>query len=822
MASPAPCKFFASGYCMRGEDCRYSHEKTTIIPQVSISAKKPSEVATSHSTQDPRSQIPCYHHSRGNCRNGSACPYSHTAEKQKEKAAEADLDPEGKQNYDNFTRDFGGALAKFDVGAQVSKISLPTDFSAARIDGLPLDVTAESFVSLLRKKGVHLMPECVRIRRYDDTASADVKVDDPTFAKGFCSKLNEKTFLKTKYPNMKASHVSAGLQSGTNSHQIECKKIQCSWFKPSRTVWLHFRSENVAEKVSERINSKSFKVLGQTIRSQPPTGRMASLLGPLTWTVMLPNLPAMTTQKDIPTYITLPHHIPQRIEIGEVNYDVEGEEASAIVMSLLLGVGPIEWSQISTELEGKRAKAVARYYEESDARAAVTSLQDMPLPFCKALTLTVQLISTAKFKVASSIFNAIQSRIRTVSQIWNEQHLKFKIYPSAGLKQQYRVLKIEGEASKDVAAAKEALNGILDGITVMDGDKPLWTSSLMGNGTVFQKFKRIQQDHGVIILRNKRKQEIKLYGPEENCKEVESIITTIIGNASYTAHIIELKPEDFRWACNGGFRMIATALGDNIATFDIVSRPRRILIAGTEKEYETALKMIGKKESKPQSESVTAKEDCVVCWGTADNPILTKCNHVYCIECFELSCSAASSNGKTFSINCHGDMGRCQVSFSLEELQEILSSKAFEDILEASFSSHIQRNPQTFRYCPKPNCDTIYRVTDTMHFNTCTECCTVICTYCHHQHDNKTCAEYEYESSGKYEATLKMMEKIGIKSCPKCKTSIEKTDGCNHIECKCGAHLCWVCLESFEYSKLCYDHMSAKHGGCFSLPFLQE
>ncbi|KAF7894659.1 uncharacterized protein EAF01_010109 [Botrytis porri] len=815
MASLAPCKFFASGYCMRGENCRYSHEKTTVTPQVSVSAKKPSEAATSTSTQDPRSQVPCYHYSRGNCRNGSTCPFSHTAEKQKEKAAKPDLDPEENQNYDNFTREFGGASAKFDVGAQVSKISLPTDFSAARIDGLPLDVTAESFVSLLKKKGIQLLPECVRIRRYDNAASADVKVDDPTFAKGFCSKLNEKTFLKTKYPNMEAFHVSAGLQSGTNSHQIECKKIQCSWFKPSRTVWLHFGSESVAEKVFARFDSKSYKVLGQPVKCHSPSRRVTSRFDPLAWTLMLTNLPAKTAEKDITSAIKLPHHMPRKIEIGEVNYDVEGEEASAIVMSLLLGVGPIEWSQISTELEGKRAKAVARYYEESDARAAVISLQDMPLPFCETLTLTIQLISTAKFKVASSIFNAVQSRIRTVSQIWNEQHLKFKIYPSAGLKQQYRVLKIEGEASKDVAAAKERLNEILDGITVMNGDKPLWTSSLIGNGTVFQKLKKIQQDHGVIILRNKRKQIIKLYGPEENCKEVESIITTIIGTESYTAHIIELKPEDFRWACNGGFKMIATAFGDNIATFDIVSRPRRILIAGTEKEYEIALKMIGKKESKPLSESVTTKEDCVVCWGIADNPILTKCNHVYCIECFELSCSAASSNGKNFSINCHGDMGRCQVSFNLKELQEILSSKAFEDILAVSFSTHIQRNPQAFRYCPKPNCDTIYRVTDTMHFNTCIECCTVICTYCHHQHDNKTCAEYEDETSGRYEATLKLMEKIGIKSCPKCKISIEKTDGCNHIECKCGAHLCWVCLESFEHSKLCYEHMSAKHGGCY-------
>ena len=94
MASLATCKFFASGYCMRGENCRYSHEETTVKPQVSVSGKKQSEATASTTIQDARSQIACYHYSRGNCRNGSTCPFSHTAEKQKKKAEEPDLDPE--------------------------------------------------------------------------------------------------------------------------------------------------------------------------------------------------------------------------------------------------------------------------------------------------------------------------------------------------------------------------------------------------------------------------------------------------------------------------------------------------------------------------------------------------------------------------------------------------------------------------------------------------------------------------------------------------------------------------------------------------------
>lgn len=659
------------------------------------------------------------------------------------------------------------------------------------------------------------MPSDVRIRQQDgqSNVSADIKVDDPTFARRLCSKLSEESRFKAKYPDMEAFHVSAGLPSGTNAHQIECKKVQCSWYKPSKMAWLNFGSEEIAKRVFAKFNSKSYKVLGQATRCNAPTRGGGGWRNLLAWTLGLTDLPVMTTEKDILAAISSPQNKPRNIELGKPSYEVEGEEASATVMSLLLQAGPIEWSQVNAELDGKRGKAVARFYEESDARAAVNLLHGKPLPFCEVMTLTVQLVSTAKFKVASMIFNAVQTRIRTASQAWTEKHLKFKIYPSAGLRQQYRVLKIEGEVASDVAAAKETLNEILDGVTVTREGKPLWTHALISNGAMFQELKKIQEDHRVVLLRNKRKQELKLYGSEEKCKEVESILTKIINDESQSAHIIELKPGDLRWACSGGYKMIAATLGDNIVTFDIISTPKRILIGGTDKEYETALRMISKRESKHLSESAAANEDCVVCWGLADNPVITKCNHVYCTECFEHSCSAASSAGKDFSINCHGDMGKCKETFSLEELQEILSSKTFEDILEASFSSYIQRHPQLFRYCPKPNCNTIYRVTSTMHFNTCTECCTVVCTSCQQPHEHKTCAEFEDESSGRYEATVKLMQKIGIKSCPKCKTSIEKTDGCNHISCRCGAHLCWVCLEVFQSSDRCYDHMKEKHGG---------
>jgi hypothetical protein len=60
---------------------------------------------------------------------------------------------------------------------------------------------------------------------------------------------------------------------------------------------------------------------------------------------------------------------------------------------------------------------------------------------------------------------------------------------------------------------------------------------------------------------------------------------------------------------------------------------------------------------------------------------------------------------------------------------------------------------------------------------------------------------------------LWMQQNAGkAKYCPKCSTPIEKTHGCNHMECLgCKAHICWVCLAYFTSGGECYGHLSKMH-----------
>jgi hypothetical protein len=73
-------------------------------------------------------------------------------------------------------------------------------------------------------------------------------------------------------------------------------------------------------------------------------------------------------------------------------------------------------------------------------------------------------------------------------------------------------------------------------------------------------------------------------------------------------------------------------------------------------------------------------------------------------------------------------------------------------------------------------------------------------------HVNMTCEAYKKVQ--KAQLSTSDIGKMGIKKCGKCGTGIIKNDGCNHISCICGAHICWKCSKVFKVEKDCYDHLA--------------
>ena len=206
--------------------------------------------------------------------------------------------------------------------------------------------------------------------------------------------------------------------------------------------------------------------------------------------------------------------------------------------------------------------------------------------------------------------------------------------------------------------------------------------------------------------------------------------------------------------------------------------------------------------------------DCVVCWTEADNSIQTRCNHIYCLDCFENQVAFTASSNKEYSLQCQRTSERCNTVFTLSELQDLLSSTVFEDILESFFIFYIHHHLYIFCYCSILNCKQIYHIQDLMQSYICSWCVISICMCCHIAHKSMTCAEYKDVKSGRYEVFEKLKKEWEFKNCLKCKTMMEKMKEWNHMMCSdCHAHICWVCLKTFTQSGPCYEHMNKKHGG---------
>lgn len=725
-----------------------------------------------------------------------------------------DLTPE------SWVREVGGALVQFGDGAVVTKVSLGSDFSAVRLTRLSRRSSPSSVVSLVARLGFCVSEDCIRInlpQGNDIYCSADVRVEDPHFAKRLCGL----QFFKQN-PDL-AIPITAPMPQAKNNRRVDSRKVHCSWHKPTKTAWLNFSDGDIAASIGRKFEDGIYKVLGQTVKCDGPS-RGKSYNNRLPWTLRLSNIPELATKEDI-TDRSCTFRLPGHVEMGPPTYTINIRTANMIIESLLLEVGRLEWWEGCKESMGKRFKAKARFTNDEDARRAVKLLDNLPLPFHKSGKLTVQLVHSARLRVPARVYDAVTEGIADHKREWDSRHLSFVAYPPV---QRFRVLKIEGQVSKDLADAMTTLEKIFAGEVAMSDGEALWEASFATNGHAYQQMKQIERDHGIVIVRDKRRCELRLLGPRTRCWEAQRALVELAKDDLSSIFAIELSPQKLSWALKGGFRTITAAISDGKVTLDIVSSPRRILVVGSEDDFRLAQGIVEGREwlmPKPEAGSTS---DCDICWTEAEIPVITLCKHVYCADCFEDLCFAGVSATDP-GISCQGDEGRCGALISLDELREHVSSSSLEDIFEAAFEFHVARHPNELRYCPTPDCGQIYRAAKELSnsdsppkttidsdpiLSTCPNCLALVCTACHAVHDGLTCAEYREHVSGEHEALQAAKEELGIKDCPGCGTLIEKELGCNHVSCPaCSAHICWVCLRSFAAGSQVYTHMNEEHGG---------
>lgn len=188
------------------------------------------------------------------------------------------------------------------------------------------------------------------------------------------------------------------------------------------------------------------------------------------------------------------------------------------------------------------------------------------------------------------------------------------------------------------------------------------------------------------------------------------------------------------------------------------------------------------------------------------------CNSAYCISCV-----------KGMFLNACRDSTRmpprCCMQIHLHHIKPHLTA---DETAEYKSKYEEWSTPKPF-YCPIPTCSTFIPErllpqqagtkgkrkvdsgigTPTSPNFPCPKCEGEVCVDCRQvAHPNSLCATLDLGVDADTAALLKAW---GYKRCPKCSQGLKRMYGCNHMECRCGAHFCWGCMKSRDECE----------GGCY-------
>ncbi|KAL5820052.1 hypothetical protein ACOSQ4_023894 [Xanthoceras sorbifolium] len=392
-------------------------------------------------------------------------------------------------------------------------------------------------------------------------------------------------------------------------------------------------------------------------------------------------------------------------------------------------------------------------------------------------------------------------------------------------------VRISANATKTVADLRRHVEELTRGRTIVDaGLTPTILQHLFSRDGVNLK-KSLQRETGTYILFDRQTLNVRIFGSPDNIAVAQQklirCLLTYHESKQLEIHLRgENLPPDLMKEVVKKFGSDLHGLKEKVpgAEFTLNTRRHVISVQGDkelkqqveERVYEVVQMSDGLVErsdglaERPDGEAV-----CPICLCEIEEGYqLEGCAHSFCRSCLVEQCECAIKNLDSFPLCCAWE--GCRAPILLTDLKSLLSSEKLEELFRASLGAFVASSGGTYRFCPSPDCPSIYRVADPGTIGEpffCGACYAETCTSCHLEHHPYLSCEKYQEYKEDPDASLKEWRKgkENVKTCPVCGFTIEKTEGCNHIECRCGRHICWVCLYFFGSSEDCYSHLQSVH-----------
>ncbi|KDR80944.1 hypothetical protein GALMADRAFT_91633 [Galerina marginata CBS 339.88] len=377
-------------------------------------------------------------------------------------------------------------------------------------------------------------------------------------------------------------------------------------------------------------------------------------------------------------------------------------------------------------------------------------------------------------------------------------------------------IQVLGQDKKAAGSLKVRVESMVSGEKL---DASYWHSSFGSqDGRAF--FNRLYGEKKVFVRNDFKTRSLRVYGEPEAVLDVRDMIKHEVERLAGRDITRTLDQSCIGFFVREGLGKLTELLGEGNVSLNLSSRPCKITVKGGEEAIHHLHRLMD--ESRGGSFLGAAlpgrveRELCPICTDDVSNPEQLGCGHTYCAGCLKHFLTSAADT-KTFPLVCMGNDATCNVPISIPFIRRFLPAPIFQSLVEAAFLSYLDQHPQELKYCTTPDCKQMYRHREEPTVLQCPSCFSTICAACDEEaHDGMTCQERRLHKNPAEQERLneQLAAANGYKKCPQCKVWIEKTEGCNHMSCKCGAHICWRCMGIFDRATI-YQHMQTAHGNIY-------
>ncbi|TFK28574.1 hypothetical protein FA15DRAFT_633865 [Coprinopsis marcescibilis] len=576
--------------------------------------------------------------------------------------------------------------------------------------------------------------------------------------------------------------------------------VRLSWEAPSKTAYAGYSSQEDANKAMEKCRVTPYA--DRLLRAAPHNGLPAVGL----FNVRFDGVPADAEVQQFKEFCSA-----KDLMWGCVNYTSHQRAVHGIERLLKDGgTDLLEFEVMPPPYKQGKVVAWAHLATPGEAKALCDRVHSRK-PTCIGRTrLIARHLQSLEYSLSTELFDKVERDLETLkATAWRMGYLSVTYTRRATTV----VVRMCGEDLKQLSRLRSELDVMLSGEVVRDKGKVVWDRFFCRyRGEDFVK--ELEGIYGITIRIDPVRKTIRLFGPSPNRVGARRrIVETVDKLQNQTIHRIEIDGRIIGPFLNSDYRTLEKQLGGDNISLDLWTRI--LEFRGDILAWNEILDSINRARRK-YLRPVKSPIQCPVCFDDVSIAVTLCCGHSWCKTCL-IRYMTTAIDQRYFPLTCLGNDAKCQEKIPLNVAMNLLPVADFENLIEAAFSTYIQRRPTEFSYCPTPDCPQVYRPAprgpsfiSVGSILQCSSCLVRICASCQTEaHDGLVCVRPD-EGETLFEEWMKNND---VKPCPGCKMPIEKMMGCHHVTCTvCSTHLCWICLTPFPNGSGVYSHMLAMHG----------